>query len=129
MNRQTFMSAAAAISVVTGLGALLAGSQLAAVFGVKLDDVGLSQTRLLGAAYLGYAAIAWFGRDVRDNAAQRAIALGNLVSWALSLAMSIAAVVIGLAGTQSWLAVALEAVFTAGWAYFAFLDRAEFAPA
>ncbi len=127
MNGQTFMSVAAAVSVVTGLGALLAAAQLATVFGVKLDDVGLSQTRLLGAAYLGYAAIAWFGRDVLDSAARRAIALGNFVSWALSLVVSIAAVVIGLAGAQPWLAVALEVVFTAGWGYFVFIDRAEVA--
>jgi hypothetical protein len=127
MNRGTFMSVAAGVSVVTGVGALLAAPQLAAVFGVKLDDVGLSQTRLLGAAYLGYAAIAWFGRDVRDNAAHRAIAPGSFVSWALSLVASIVAVATGLAGTQSWLAVALELVFTAGWGYFAFNDRAEVA--
>jgi hypothetical protein len=42
MNRRTFMSVAAGVSVVTGIGALLAAPQLAAVFGVKLDDVGLS---------------------------------------------------------------------------------------
>jgi hypothetical protein len=125
MNGRTFMSVAAGVSVVTGIGALLAAPQLAAVFGVKLDDIGLSQTRLLGAAYLGYAAIAWFGRDVR--AAHRAIALGSFVSWALSLVVSIVAVASGLAGTQSWLAVALELVFTAGWGYFAFNDRAEVA--
>ena len=53
MTRQTFMSLAAGVSVVSGLAALLAPAQLAAVFGVTLDDVGISQTRMLGAVYLG----------------------------------------------------------------------------
>jgi hypothetical protein len=128
MSRQTFMSLAAGVSVVAGLGELLAPAPLAAVFGVTLDDVGSSVTRLLGAAYLGYATIAWFGRDVRDNAAQRAIALGNFVSWALSLVVTITVVVIGLAGTQSWLLVVPEVVFTAAWGYFAFNHQAEVAP-
>ncbi len=90
MTRQTFMSLAAGVSVVTGLAALLAPAQIAAVFGVTLDDAGIAQTRLLGAAYLGYAAIVWFAKDVRDHAARRAIALGNVVSYALSAVVTMA---------------------------------------
>jgi hypothetical protein len=127
MTRQTFMSLAAAVSVVTGLAALLAPAQLAAVFGVTLDDVGILQARLLGAAYLGYGAIVWFGKDVRDNVAQRAIGLGSFVSWTLSLIVTVAGVVMGPAGTQSWLLVALQVVIASAWGYFAFLDRADVA--
>lgn len=128
MNRQTFMRVAAGVSVVTGFAALLAPAQSAAVFGLELDEVGLSQTRMLGAAYLGYASIVWFGRNIRDDSAQRAIALGNFVSWALSLVVTMAGVMVGLAGTQSWLLVVVGVVFTAAWGYFAFIDRAAVAP-
>ena len=124
MNRQTFMSVAAGFSVVSGLAALLAPAQSAAVFGLDVNEVGLSQTRMLGAAYLGYASIVWFGRNVLDNTAQRAIALGNFVSWGLSVVVTAAGVMGGLAGTQSWLLVAVEVVFTAAWGYFAFIERA-----
>ena len=128
MNRQTFMSVAAGLSVVSGLVALLAPAQSAAVFGLDVNEVGLSQTRMLGAAYLGYASIVWFGRNIRDDSAQRAIALGNFVSWALSLVVTVAGVMDGLAETQSWLLVVVGVVFTAAWGYFAFIDRAEVAP-
>jgi hypothetical protein len=127
MTRQAFMGLAAGVSVVTGLSALLAPEQIAAVFGVTLDDAGLAQTRLLGASYLGYAVIVWFCKDGRDSAARRAIALGNVVSYALSAVVTIAAVVLGLAGIQSWALVVLEVVFTAAWGYVAFTDRAEVA--
>jgi len=127
MTRQAFMSLAAAVSVLTGLAALLAPAQLAAVFGVTLDDVGILQARLLGAAYLGYGAIVWFGKDVRDDAARRAIALGSFVSWALSLVVTVAGVVMGPAGTLSWLLVVLQVVIASAWGYFAFVDRADVA--
>jgi 3-deoxy-D-manno-octulosonate 8-phosphate phosphatase KdsC-like HAD superfamily phosphatase len=127
MTRQAFMSLAAGVSVITGLSALLAPEQIAAVFGVTLNDAGLAQTRLLGAAYLGYAAIVWFGKDVRDHAARRAMALGNVVSYALSAVVTTAAVVLGLAGMQSWALVVLEVIFASAWGYFAFIDRAEVA--
>ena len=128
MTRRTFMSVAAGFSVVAGLAALLAPAQSAAVFGLDVNEVGLSQTRMLGAAYLGYASVVWFGRNVLDNTAQRAIALGNFVSWALSVVVTAAGVMGGLAGTQSWLLVVVQVVFTAAWGYFAFSDRAVVAP-
>jgi hypothetical protein len=124
MNRQIFTRIAAAMGAVTGVAALLAPAELAQVFGVVLDDVGRSQTRLLGAAYIGYAAIVWLSRDIRDLTAQRAIALGNFVSWALSLIVAIAGLVAGLAGPQSWALVALEVAFAAAWGYFAISDWA-----
>jgi hypothetical protein len=129
MNRRTFLLIAAGVSVVSGLVALLVPAQLAAVFGVTLNDVGISQTRLLGAAYLGYAAIVWFARDVRDLAALRAIAVGNLVSWALSMVVTAVGIATGLAGAQSWLLVVLEVVFAGAWGSFAVIDQREVAAA
>ncbi len=128
MNRRTFMGVAAGVSVAAGIAALLAPAQSSALFGLELDAVGVSQTRMIGAAYLGYASIVWFGRKVLDNTAQRAIALGTFVSWALSLVVTTAGVVAGLAETKAWLLVVVEVIFTAAWGYFAFIDRAEVAP-
>jgi hypothetical protein len=125
MNSRTFMSVVAGVSVVTGLAALLAPGQISSFFGVTLDDVGVSLDRLLGAAYLGFGATVWLARDVRDAAAQRAIALGNFVSWGLSLVVTVMAVATGLAGTLAWSLAAMAVVFTAGWGFFAFIDRGD----
>jgi hypothetical protein len=127
MDRRTFMTIAAVVSVGSGLAGLLAPAQLAAVFGVTFDEAALSQARLLGAAYLGYAAIVWFGRDVRDSGAQRAIALGNFVSWTLGLVVTVVGIAAGLGSTQTWLLVALEVPFAAAWGYLTFVDRSEVA--
>ena len=125
MNRRTFMGVAVGVSVVTGLLNLLAPVQVSDLFGVTLDDTGASLARLLGAAYLGYAATVWFARDVRDTAAQRAIGLGNSMSWGLSLVVTVMGVASGLAGTVAWSLAATAVVFSAGWGYFTFIDRVD----
>jgi hypothetical protein len=125
VSRPTFMRITAAAGAIAGVAALLAPAEIASTFGVVLDSVGRSQTRLLGAGYIGYAVIVWLSRDIRDVAAQRAIAVGNVVSWALSLIVGVAGVVAGLAGTQFWALLVLELAFTAAWGYFAISDRAE----
>ena len=101
-----------------GRGGVARARAMSSVFGVTLDDLGVSLTRLLGASYLGYAAIAWFARDVTDHAAARAIALGGVASWAISAVVTVTGIVSGLAGAQAWLLVAVEAAFAAAWGYF-----------
>lgn len=128
MNRRTFMSIAAGESALVGLAGLLAPAQLAAVFGVTMDEVGIAQARLLASAYLGYVPILWLLRDVRDATVQRAIALGSLAAWALGLVVTVGGIAAGLGTTQTWFLVGLQVVFTAAWAYFAFVDRTEVSP-
>jgi hypothetical protein len=128
MNRRTFMTIAAGESALVGLAGLLAPAQLAAVFGVTMDEVGIAQARLLAGAYLGYVPILWLLRDVRDATAQRAIALGSLAAWALGLVVTVGGIAAGLGTTQTWFLVGLQVVFTAAWAYFAFVDRTEVSP-
>jgi hypothetical protein len=129
MNRRTFMSIAAGESALVGLAGLLAPAQLAAVFGVTMDEVGIAQARLLASAYLGYVPILWLLRDVRDATVQRAIALGSLAAWALGLVVIVAGIAAGLGTTQTGFLVGLQVVFTAAWAYFAFIERTEVSPA
>ena len=129
MNRQSLMTIAAGVSIISGLAGLFAPAQLAALFGVTLDDVAMSQARLLGAAYLGYAAIAWLARDVTDRAAVRAIALGSALSWAISAIVTAMIVITGLAGAQTWVLVAVQAAFATAWASFATAERTNVAPA
>lgn len=127
MNRRTFMTIAAGEAALIGLAGLLVPAQLAGVFGVTLDEAGLAQARLLGGAYLGYVPILWLLKDVRDTTVQRAVALGSLATWALGLVVTAAAIAAGLGTTQTWFLVGLQVVFTAAWAYFAFIDRTEVA--
>lgn len=117
------MTIASGVSILSGLAGLVAPAQMGVLFGIALDDGAVSQVRLLGASYLGYAVIAWFARDVTDRAAARAISLGSAVSWAISGIVTVSIIVAGLVEPQAWLLVAVEAVFAAAWASFAFAER------
>ena len=123
------MTIAAGVSILGGLAALIAPAQMGTVFGITLDDAAVSQARLLGASYLGYAAIAWFGKDVADLAAVRAIAVGNMLSWAISAVITATIIVTGLAGAQAWVLVAVDAAFATAWAYFALAEQTTVAAA
>jgi hypothetical protein len=129
MTRQGFMTVGVGVSIVTGLAALLAPMTIASVFGVTLNEAGAYETRLLGTAYLGYAVLLWFAREVRDVTAQRAIALGNFVSWTLGMVVTAAGIVTGNAGPQTWSLVAVGVAFAVAWGYFSFVDRTEAAAA
>ena len=129
MTRQSFMRVAAAVSVVSGVLALGAPVPMSSLFGITLDGIAVSQVRLLGAAYLGYAAISWFARDVTDRAAARAIALGSVVSWGISAVVTVTIIDTGLADVRAWLLVAVEVIFAATWTFYAFADRTALAHA
>ena len=124
ISRQSFTTVAALTSVLSGLVGLFAPGQMGLLFGLTLDDVAVAEVRLLGAAYLGYATLAWFARDVTDLAAVRAIALGSAASWAISAVVTVTAIISGLIGWQGWLLVGVEAAFAAAWTSFALPARA-----
>ena len=124
ISRQSFMTIAALTSILSGLVGLFAPGQMGLLFGLTLDDVAVAEVRLLGAAYLGYAAIAWLARGVTDRKAVSAIALGSAASWAISAVVTVTAMVSGLVGWQGWLLVAVEVAFAAAWTSFALPARA-----
>lgn len=125
MERRTFVVIAAAVSLVVGLVDLITPAQLAAIYGITLDPVGAAEARLLGAAYLGYAAINWLARDVREPETQRALAVGNCGGWAISGVVSAAALSGAVVGGLAWSVVIIDAIFALGWGYFAVARPAE----
>jgi hypothetical protein len=121
MTRSTFMTLSAAISLVYGVVGLAATRQLASIYGATIDPQTELAVKFLAAAYLGYAVTNWVARHTTDPVGRRAIVLGNLTGWAASLGVGIygtaliGATVIGIA------TVAVQALFTLGWGYHAFV--------
>jgi hypothetical protein len=114
------MTLGAGVSLVYGLVGLLATQQVARIYGSRL---GVDASQFLAAAYLGYAVTNWFARGTRDPVARRAITLGNFTGWAISLILALLDVLSGFANPLLWPTLALCAVFTAGWGYFAFARK------
>lgn len=124
MRRSTFMTLSAATSLVYGLAGLLATGQLAAAYGVTLDQQSEIVVKFIAASYLGYATMNWLARHTQDPVARRAITLGNFTGWAISFAVSGYALTIGFATAGGWGTLAMQAIFTGGWGYYAFIRDA-----
>lgn len=120
MNRITFMTVSAAASLAYGVAGLVASSQLAASYGLKLDTQGEIVVKFLAASYVGYAATNWLARGTSDPVAQRAIVLGNFIGWAVSLPVALYALFVVGPSVFGSVTLAVQAVVTAGWAYYAF---------
>ena len=61
------------VSGLFGLGFLLVPAATLAPYGYTPDAGATQLTRVLGASYLGYAALAWLARGIRDAAALRRV--------------------------------------------------------
>lgn len=122
MRRSTFMTLSAATSLVCGLAALFATSQLAATYGVVLEQQADIAVKLVAASYLGYAVTNWLGRNAADPVARRAVTFGNFAGWAVSIAVGVYAWTMIPANAATWMSLAVPVAFTAGWGYYAFVD-------
>ena len=126
MHIGTLAAISAVVAALLGFAAMLVPAQFLAPFGVELDDAGLFTTRLFGSHLVGLAAINWFARDdlrdtPRDRGARRAIALGNLLTPALSITIVVTALLAGTVNALAWAIVALLALLLVSWAYYGFM--------
>ena len=98
-NLRVSLTIAAVGALVFGLGFLLVPDLVLAPFGVVLDPVGGLMTRMYGAMHLGFGLIAWLSRDLDHARSRRALAVGNLVYFALAAVMSAGGLVAGVANS------------------------------
>jgi hypothetical protein len=123
MNRTTFASIAAVVSLVNGIPGLIAPVALASLYGVTLDSQGALAAQLLAGSYIGYGVMNWTTRRCTDAALCRGIDAGNLVAWAIGAVIWIYAASTGMSNAVGWFGAGLAVVFTLGWAYFLMADR------
>ena len=123
MNRTTFASIAAVVSLVNGIAGLIAPVALASLYGVTADSQTALAGQLLAGSYIGYGVINWTTRGCTDAALCRGIDAGNLVAWAVGAVIWIYAASTGMSNTVGWFGAGLAVMFTLGWAYFLMADR------
>lgn len=117
MSYRIVATTAAIDSLIFGAMGLAIPGQLAQVLmDMELDPVAETLVRLVCAAYIGYALIAWLLRDAADPAVRRAVALSNAAAWGLSAGVVAAALVSGIGTSRVWILVAMQVVFAIAWA-------------
>ena len=124
MKLRALLLIQAAVSIATALGFILAPSQMLSIHLGALDTASVWLARELGGAVIGYGLLAWFARNVTDPQARRAIVIALLGSWGVGFVIALLRQLSGAANANGWGAVAIYLLFTSGYAYFLFRDRA-----
>lgn len=110
----------AILAAAFGIGFIIAPVQLLARYGVAIDGGAVTVARLLGAAFIGFAAVTWHAREAPESPALRAIIFGMFLADVLGFGIALHSRLMGLGNALGWSTVAIYAVLAAGFGYFAF---------
>ena len=125
MTYKNFVTFAAVVAFVFGLGFILMPAQLVSFYNVTLNDAGLLIAKLFGATLLGYGLLNWLGRDFHDEQARQALMTTNLASDTLGFIFALIGQLGGVSGVNSlgWSTVVIYLILAAGFAYLRFFAR------
>jgi hypothetical protein len=121
MNMKNLFMATAVVGAFFGLLFLLVPAATMDFYGVTLDEAGEWLGRLLGAAFLGFAAVAWLARDAEASRARRAIEVGYFAGFAIGFVVDLLGQLSGVFNGLGWVTVIIYLLFAAGYGYFAFM--------
>jgi hypothetical protein len=106
------------VALVFGLAFVLIPGSLLSLYGVALSDAGLFVSRLLGAAFIGFAIISWMFRFTSESGELRAILLTFFVSDIIGFIISLIYQLQGVANALGWSTVAIYLLLGLGFGYF-----------
>src|SRR5687767_9396272 len=102
--------------VVVGAAFLAIPRQWVAPFGTRMDIEAAFFGRLLGASFLSFAILCWFGREIGDGTAQQAIAYANATANGVAAALHAIAVMRGeVINARGWGLVVLTGALAVAW--------------
>jgi hypothetical protein len=83
MKLNTFMTIAAIVAFVFGLGFILVPVTVMNMYGVTLDESGQFLGRYLGSSFIGIACLAWMARNAAASETRRAVLMALFVTSVL----------------------------------------------
>jgi hypothetical protein len=125
MTIKTFFAIFAVLSVVFGIGFVLAPGQVLSNYGVENSPAVALMSRLFGGTLLAMAVIFWFARDIHDEAALRAVLIGTGIADAVNLVVAIVATSSGTINALGWTTVLIYLCGAVGAAYFLTAGRTQ----
>lgn len=114
------------VAVLFALGLLLGPATVLKLFGLSAGKTEMLLAQVLGAALLGFGALAWFARDLAEAQAVQAATVSLLIFGAIGFVVSLLGMLsqVTRAGA-AWFVVVLFLLFAAGYAYFQFAGPGE----
>lgn len=123
MNLTKLLIGNAFFAAIGGIGLLFMPVQLMSPYGVTLDAAGVFLAQLLGIVLLGYAALNWYARNVKDKVILKAVVISALVSHIGSAGVSLVYLNSGILNSYLWIDIVLHGLFAAGFWYWGFSKK------
>jgi hypothetical protein len=126
MKLRTLFVLDAAISLLLALGFLLGPATMLKFFGLTQGKTEVLLAQVVGAALVGFAALAWFSRDAVDLHAAPGPTVALIIFGAIGFVVTLLALLsqVTRAGA-AWILVILFLASAAGFAYFQFVGPRE----
>jgi hypothetical protein len=125
MTLKSYFSIFAVLSVLFGIGFVLAPDQVLINYGIESSPAVALASRLFGGTLLAVAVILWSARDFHDQAAVRAVLIGLGVSDVVNLAVALLAVTSGTVNALGWSTVLIYLCGALGAGYFLAANKAQ----
>ena len=125
MTLKNYFAIFAVLSVLFGLGFVLAPGQVLLNYGVQNSPTIALMSRLFGGTLLAIAVIMWSARDFRNEAALRAVLIGIGIADAVNCVVAIVATTSGTINALGWTTVVIYLCGAAGAGYFLTVGKAQ----
>jgi hypothetical protein len=129
MKLETFLTIAAVIAIVFGLGFLAAPALMLTQYGIVASPGTVIMARFFGAVLLNLGFVLFLARRVSEPVTRTGIVRGSLIGALLGLLVAIHGQRVGAVNALGWSTVAVYTFLLLGYAYFAFAKSVDSAAA
>ena len=126
MSLKNLFLVKATLSMIFGLSFIFFSSLSMDFFGVmELRAAGVLMGRLLGAALIGMAIIAWYAQSLGAGDGRSAIINGFIATDALGFILTLMAVLDGVINAIGWVTVVVYLILALGFIYFQYILKTD----
>lgn len=123
MKLNTFMIIAAVVSLIFGLGFIVAPASSLQLYGTTTDLTGEFLGRYLGAALIGLAFVIFLTRNAAPSETRKGLLTGLFVTMLLGLLVALYDKFAGSGNALVWLNAVIYLLLAIGFGYFAFMKN------
>ncbi len=120
MKLNTLFIITSIVALIFGLAFILAPIRTMSLYGVTLDRSGEFLGRYLGAAFIGFAFLAWLSRNANLTVARNEVVSGFFVTTVLGFVVSVYDKFAGTGNILVWLNVIIYLLLAVGFGYYRF---------
>ena len=118
MDSKLYLTISAIVLLLYGIGFVIIPADVVALYGVPPQPHVIMTDRFFGSTLLSVGVITWFARDFADWAAVRAVLIGGVVGYGISIIVLIWSTVQGLLNALAWGSTIVNIVLVLGALYF-----------